>query len=218
MSGPQRTGRRPGNPDTRGAVLAAARHRFAQDGYEGATIRAIAAEAGVDPALVHHYFGTKQALFRAAAAFPADPGQLASVLAEGTRTERVTAFVRFFFHVWEDDAGRQQLLSVLRSAMTHEDAAALLRTFVARELLGPIAEVLEVEDPHNRLPLAAAQMVGVAMLRYIVRVEPLASAPTEELVTRLVPVLELHLFGPDALGVEASEAVGATSRPSPSGA
>ncbi len=214
MSTPRRTGRRPGNPDTRGAVLAAARSRFAQDGYEGATIRAIAAEAAVDPALVHHYFGTKPALFRAAAAFPADAGALREVLAEGTRTERVTALARFFFRVWEDEEDRAQLRSVLRSAMTHDDAAALLRTFVSRELLGPIAETLQVEDPGVRLPLAAAQMIGIAMLRYIVRIEPLASTPTEELVARLVPVLEFHLFG---VG-EAAEGPGATSPPSPSGA
>ncbi len=215
MSTPRRTGRRPGNPDTRGAVLAAARRRFAQDGYENATIRAIAAEAAVDPALIHHYFGTKPALFRAAAAFPADARALRELLAEGTtRTERVTALARFFFRVWEDEEDRAQLSSILRSAMTHEDAAALLRTFVSRELLGPIAETLQVEDPHVRLPLAAAQMVGIAMLRYIVRIEPLASTPTEELVARLVPVLEFHLFG---MG-EAGEGPGATSPPSPSGA
>ena len=214
MSTPRRTGRRPGNPDTRGAVLAAARRRFAQDGYEGATIRAIAAEAAVDPALVHHYFGTKPALFRTAAAFPADAGALREVLAEGTRTERVTALARFFFRVWEDEEDRAQLRSVLRSAMTHDDAAALLRTFVSRELLGPIAETLQVEDPGVRLPLAAAQMIGIAMLRYIVRIEPLASTPSEELVARLVPVLEFHLF--EAEG--AQDGPGATSRPSPSGA
>lgn len=177
-------------------MLAAARRRFARDGYDGASIRAIATEAGVDPALVHHYFGTKRELFRAAAAFPLDTDELVAELAAGSPTDRARALARFFFHVWEDEDTRLQLLSVLGSAMSHDDAASLLRTFVGRELLGPIAAVLEVDEPEIRLPLAAAQLVGLAMLRYVVAIEPLTSLPSEELVERVVPVLEHHLFGP----------------------
>lgn len=193
-------GRRPGSPDTRGQVLAAARRRFARDGYDGATIRAIATDAAVDPALVHHYFGTKQDLFRAAAAFPVDVDALVDTMAQVVRDERGAALARFFFRVWEDETTRPQLLSVLRSAMTHEDAAALLRAFVGREVLGPVARRLAVADAEVRVPLAAAQLIGVAMLRYVVRVEPLASLPTEDLVTRLAPVLDAHLFGAPADG------------------
>lgn len=193
---PGRAGRRPGSPDTRGQVLAAARHRFARDGYDGATIRAIAAEAGVDPALVHHYFGTKPDLFREAAAFPLDTEALVTTLVRTADDQRAGALARLFFDVWEDEATRPQLLSILRSAMTHEDAAALLRAFVGRELLGPMVRRLGLEGADVRVPLAAAQMIGVAMLRYVLRVEPLASLPTEELVARLTPALEAHLFGP----------------------
>lgn len=190
-----RTGRRPGGADTRAEVLAAARRRFAHDGYDGATVRGIAAEAGVDPALVHHYFGTKRELFVAAAAFPVDAARLrAAVMAEDTPTGRAEALARLFFRVWEDEATQWQLRSVLRSAMTHEDAAALLRTFVETELLGPVADALGVDEPALRVSLAAAQMVGLAMLRYVVQLEPLASAPTDDLVARVVPVLEHHLF------------------------
>lgn len=195
MSPTRRTGRRIGAPDTRSEVLAAARRRFARDGYDNTSLRAIATDAGVDPALVHHYFGTKQELFQAAVAFPVDLERLVTEVAESTDTDRARALARFFFDVWEDDASRLQLLSVLRSAMTNEDAAALLRAFVGREILAPVAEALGIEDAGIRVPLAASQLAGIALVRYVVRIEPLASLPTSELIDRVVPALEHHLFG-----------------------
>lgn len=195
MSRGGRTGRRPGGPDTRSEILEAARTRFAREGYEGTTIRGVAAAANVDPALVHHYFGTKQELFRAAAAFPVGSEDLVAVLACGPPTQRAEALARFFFQVWESEGSRLQLQAVLRSAMTYDDAAALLRAFIARELLAPVAQRLEVDDAETRVALVATQMVGLAMLRYVIRVEPLASLHTEELVARIVPVIEHHLFG-----------------------
>lgn len=195
MSQSGRTGRRIGGPDTRSEVLAAARQRFARDGYDNTSIRAIATDAGVDPALVHHYFGTKQELFRTAAAFPVNLERLVAEVAHGTDRERAEVLARFFFDVWEDDASRLQLLSVLRSAMTHDDAAALLRAFVGREMLAPVAEALGIEDAGIRVPLAASQLIGIALMRYVVRIEPLTSLPTSELIDRVVPVLEHHLFG-----------------------
>lgn len=188
-------GRRPGSPDTRGQVLEAARRRFARDGYSGATIRAIATDAGVDPALVHHYFGTKAALFREAAAFPVDVDALVATMARTPADERARTLAQLFLEVWEDERTRPQLLSIVRSAMTHEDAAALLRTFVGHELLEPLARHLALEDAHVRVPLAAAQLIGVAMLRHVVQLEPVASMPTDELVDRLAPALDVHLFG-----------------------
>lgn len=195
MTSQARSGRRPGSPDTRGDVLAAARRRFAHDGYSGATIRAIAGEAGVDPALVHHYFGTKRDLFREAVSFPVNPAALVAVMERVPPEQRATELARFFFQLWEDDEARSRLLSVLRSAMTHDDAAGLLRDFVSRELLGPMAARLGIDDAEIRVPLAAAQMIGVAILRYVLRVEPLASLPAEEVVERVAPVLDHHLFG-----------------------
>lgn len=190
-----RTGRRPGGPDTRADVLAAARTRFARVGYDNATIRAIAADADVDPALVHHYFGTKRDLFREAVAFPVDAEQLLAAIDDRPPHEGARILARVFFEVWEDPTTRPQMLSVLRSAMTYDDAAALLRAFVGRELLGPITAALGVQQP-LRVTLAASQMIGIAVLRYVVRVEPLASADVEELVDRVAPVLEAHLFAP----------------------
>ncbi len=190
-----RTGRRPGGPDTRADVLAAARARFANDGYDNATIRAIAADAGVDPALVHHYFGTKRDLFREAVAFPVDADRLLDAVTATSPRAAAEALARVFFEVWEDPETRPQMLSVLRSAMTHDDAAGLLRSFVGRELLGPLASALGVDDP-LRITLAASQMIGIAVLRYVVRVEPLASTDIDTIVDRVAPVLEHHLVAP----------------------
>ncbi len=190
-----RTGRRPGGPDTRADVLAAARARFARAGYDNATIRAIAADAEVDPALVHHYFGTKRDLFREAVAFPVDADRLLDAVTDATPRDAAEALARVFFEVWEDPQTRPQMLSVLRSAMTHDDAAVLLRTFVGRELLGPLASALGVDDP-LRITLAASQMIGIAVLRYVVRVEPLASSDIDTIVQRVAPVLEHHLVAP----------------------
>ncbi len=190
-----RTGRRPGGPDTRADVLAAARARFAHAGYDNATIRAIAADAGVDPALVHHYFGTKRDLFRAAVAFPVDADLVLEAVTGTEPREAAEALARVFFDVWENPQTRPQMLSVLRSAMTHDDAAGLLRSFVGRELLAPLADALGVDDP-LRITLAASQMIGIAVLRYVVGVAPLASADVETIVERVAPVLEHHLLAP----------------------
>jgi len=189
-----RSGRRPGEPDTRGEVLNAARRMFARHGYNGASIRAIAAEADVDPALIHHYFGTKRDLFRAAATFPLDVDQLLAAAHGHDREQRAAALARFFFSMWEQEATRLPLLSVLRSAMTDEEAAALLRTSVVTGFLGPVAEALGIDDAEARLELCAAQLIGIAMLRYVIQIEPLASLPVDRLLDRVTPVLEHHLF------------------------
>lgn len=187
-----RTGRRPGGPDTRADVLAAARARFAHVGYDNATIRAIAADAEVDPALVHHYFGTKRALFRAAVSFPVDADRLLAAVGDASPREGAEALARVFFEIWEDPETRPQMLSVLRSAMTYDDAAALLRTFVGRELLGPLVSALGIDDP-LRVTLAASQMIGIAVLRYVVKVEPIASAAVDEVVDLAAPSIRATL-------------------------
>lgn len=187
-----RTGRRPGGPDTRTEVLEAARACFAREGYDKATIRAIAADADVDPALVHHYFGTKRELFREAVAFPVDADRVLAAIDASTPAEGARTLARVFFEVWEDPATRPRMLSLVRSAMTHDDAAALLRTFVGRELLGPVSAALGMHDP-LRVTLAASQMVGIALLRYVVQVEPLASADVGTIIDRVTPALQQHL-------------------------
>jgi AcrR family transcriptional regulator len=191
-----RTGRRPGDSGTRDAILAAARAAFGERGYGGASVRGIARDAGVDPALVHHYFGTKPGLFAAAMALPGDPSLIiAAALADGPREEMGERLARTFLGVW-DHADRTPVLALLRSAVSHEDAATMFRQFVEEAVVGTVAAAIGGgEDARLRATLAASQLVGVALARYVVGIEPIASAPSEQLVARLAPVLQLHLEG-----------------------
>jgi AcrR family transcriptional regulator len=190
-----RTGRRPGVSGTREAILDAARRAFAEQGYQRATIRGVAELAGVDPALVHHYFGTKQDLFVAAVQLPINPvPQLMAVLGEDPdRTgERI---VEVFLSVWDHAADRSPLLALIRSAVGDERAAAMLREFITEEVLGQLAHRLGSPDARLRATLVGSQLIGLAMARYIVRVEPLASAPAAELAAAVGPTLQRYLTG-----------------------
>ena len=190
-----RTGRRPGAGRTRSKVLAAARSHFAKVGFEGGTIRGIAAEAAVDPALVLHYFGSKDGVFRAAVDFPLDPAEFVpKLLAPGPEGlgERL---VQFFVETWDSPAGRP-LLALIRSVVANTDAAALMREFVTREVLGRLAAALQVDQRELRVSLAASTLIGTAMLRYVIELEPLASASPEDLAAWLGPTLQRYLTGP----------------------
>jgi AcrR family transcriptional regulator len=187
-----RTGRRPGTGGTREKILGAARAHFARAGFEAATVRAIAAGARVDPALVLHYFGSKQELFRASVDFPLDPALLIPPLLEPGVDGLGERLVRFFLETWDSPAGRP-LLALIRSAVATNDAAALLREFVSREVLGRLARALEVDEPRLRASLAASTLIGLAMLRYVVRLEPLASARSDEIAIWLGPTVQRYL-------------------------
>jgi len=190
-----RTGRRPGVSGTREAILDAARRAFAEHGYQHATIRGVADLAGVDPALVHHYYGTKQALFVAAVQLPVNPvSQLMAVLAEdpGQAGERM---VELFLSIWDHAADQSPLLALVRSAVGDEHAAAMLREFITEEVLGQIAHRLGSPDAQLRATLVGSQIIGLAMARYIVKVEPLASAPATQVVEAIGPTLQRYLTG-----------------------
>jgi AcrR family transcriptional regulator len=188
-----RTGRRRGPSTTRAAILDAAARRFAEAGYDATSLRAIAAEVGVDPAVVLHFFGSKDGLFQAAVGWPFDPsGTLADVTQHGSRTI-AARLARTFLGFWEDPTTRSSLLAILRSAMTHADSAALLREFASRRLFAEISGALDSPDADLRVNLAAAQLLGIALLRYALRVEPIASAPLEDLLDRCTPALEVYL-------------------------
>ena len=190
-----RTGRRPGVSGTREAILDAARRAFAEQGYQQATIRGVADLAGVDPALVHHYFGRKQELFVAAVQLPVNPvEQLMAVLNEDSE-QAGRRMVETFLSVWDHAATQNPLLALIRSAVGDEHAAAMLREFITEEVLGQIAHRLGSPDARLRATLVGSQLIGLAMARYIVRVEPLASAPAAELAAAVGPTLQRYLTG-----------------------
>ena len=190
----RRSGRRPGGPDTRGEILTAARVEFGERGYDGATMRAIGARAGVDPALVHHYFGAKEQLFLAAMEIPFDPAITITATALGPAEDLGERVARVFLQIWADPVRRAPLLALIRSAMTHEAAATLLRQFVSRVLLPRVAGVLEgVPDRELRAEAMISHLVGVAMLRFVVKVEPIASVPEDELIALVAPVIQRYV-------------------------
>jgi AcrR family transcriptional regulator len=190
-----RTGRRPGVSGTREAILDAARRAFAERGYHHATIRQVAELAGVDPALVHHYFGTKQGLFIAAVQLPVNPVErLAELLADDPELvgERMAGV---FLSVWDQAADQSPLLALVRSAVADEQAAAMLREFLTEEILAQIARRLGSPDATLRATLVGSQLVGLIMARYIIRVEPLASAPSAQVAAAVGPTLQRYLTG-----------------------
>ena len=188
-------GRRPGAPDTRAEVLAAARTSFAEKGFRGTTIRAVAAAAGVDAALVHHYFGTKEDLFLAALEIRVDPRVAMVPVVEGGVDGAGERLLRVFLSVWDDEESRLPLMAVVRG-IVEPAGQQLLRDGFMRMVLGPLGTRLELDRPDDRMALVASQLVGIVVLRYLVRVEPLASMPADVLVATYAPTLQAYLSGP----------------------
>jgi AcrR family transcriptional regulator len=185
-------GRRKGQPDTRAGILAAARSAFSELGYDGASIRRIAADAAVDPALVHHYFGSKDRLFLAALELPFDPAQLAPQIAAGGLDGFGERLVRAFLAVWDSPAGAAGA-ALLRSAAHHEWAGRLLREFLVSRVAVPVLGSLGISDPAARGSLVASQILGLAMARYLLRVEPLASMPPDAVAALIGPTIQRYL-------------------------
>jgi len=193
----RRSGRRPGNQDTRASILEAARASFAEKGYDKASIRAIAGDAGVDPALVHHYFGTKEKLFLAVMNAPINPGELIPQALEGPREQAGERLVRTALGVWDSSAGAAAL-AVFRSALSNEWTARLLREFVVTQILRrAVGEI--IEDPSEapmRTALVATQISGTMVARYVLKIEPLASADADTLAAAIGPNIQRFLTEP----------------------
>jgi AcrR family transcriptional regulator len=188
---PQR-GRRPGRSGTREAILAAARRSFARRGYDATTIRAVAADAGVDPALVGHYFGPKDALFAAALELPRVPSEALSDALEAPDAELGARIASTFLAVWDDATGGA-LVALLRSAGSNERAAATIREFASSEVVPRVAGRLRGPDARLRASLIASHLVGLAMVRHVLRVEPVASAPAAELGAAVGRALQSYI-------------------------
>jgi AcrR family transcriptional regulator len=205
-------GRPAGESGTRQAIVEAARVQFAGHGYQGATIRGIAAAAEVDPALVHHYYGTKEKLFAAAMELPVVPSEvLSAALAAGrVGTEHAepgfgALLVRTALTLWESDEIQDTFLGLLRSAMTSEQAAVMLREFVTETILGMMARVVgagrraAAAEAEYRAAMVATQMLGLAIGRLVFRLPAVASASVDELAASIGPTIERYLTGDLAL-------------------
>ena len=219
MSPARRAGRRAGSTRTREAILEAARGLFAELGYQGATIRAIAAAAGVDPALVHHFYGTKEALFAAAMRIPVVPSEaltevLSAALRDAVGGRRAggppppgygAAMVRAALTLWESEQLRDRFLGLHRSAVTSERAAVMLAEFIADSILGTIARVAGLDALGNpaeaefRATMVATQMLGLALTRLVLRLPAAAGPSVDELAVTVGPSVERYLTGDIAL-------------------
>jgi AcrR family transcriptional regulator len=189
-------GRRPGGPDTKGEILAAARESFAHKGFTGTTIRAVAAEAGVDPALVHHYFGSKDDLFLAALEIPIDPRAVVPAVFDDGVAGAGVRLVRLFLSVWDDPTARLPLIALVRSSLVSEAPESLLQQGMLRMVLAPLRERLPVDEADRRVQLVISQMSGLVLTRYLLALEPLASMPAEEVVAWVGPTVQRYLDGP----------------------
>jgi len=210
-----RGGRRSGDSGTREAILDAARAQFAQRGYHGATIRAIAAAAEVDPALVHHFYGTKEALFAAAMRLPVVPSEVltAALARDAWDTGAAGAgaagvgpgfgehMVRTALGLWESAEMRETFIGLLRSAVTSEQAAVMLREFIADTILSAVARAAGLTEHGSsaeaefRAAMVATQMLGLAFTRLVLALPPVAGASVDDLAVTVGPTIERYLTG-----------------------
>jgi AcrR family transcriptional regulator len=195
----QNRGARPGRwrtgEESRRRILEAARSCFGKHGYDRATIRAIASEANVDPAMVHYFFDTKARLFSVAMELtPNVPERLTSQLAAGVDGlgERL---VRHFLEVWDEQAGLEPLLALMRSASADDRSASMFAEFVEREIVARLGDTIGGPDANLRAELIGSHLLGLALMRYILRLEPLAVVPPQTIAAWMGPALQRYISG-----------------------
>jgi AcrR family transcriptional regulator len=191
-----RSGRRPGESGTREAILTAAASQFAERGYDRASLRGIAAEAGVDQKLIAHFFGSKRQLFVAAIGLPFNPADALQAVLAGDRRQTGERLAALLINLLEQPALHQRMTGVIRAAASEPDVARMMREFLARELYRPAAELLESDDAEFRVNLVGSQLVGLIMARYIIGIEPLASMPARDVAAAIAPTLQRYLLEP----------------------
>jgi AcrR family transcriptional regulator len=198
MSEPRRVGRWRTGQQNRQRILDAARERFMHEGYERATVRAIAADAGVDVAMVYYFFGNKEGLFTASTLTgPEHPlHQLAALLDEAT--EQIgPRLVRRFLEHWEEGAVFEPFLTLWRSAAIHPQARKVLHDSLAGPIAKRVAAEFGVADAELRVELVASHLAGLAFARYQLKIEPIASAAIEDVVGWLGPTVQRYLADPN---------------------
>jgi len=194
VTAPRRPGRRPGASGARDDILAAARELFAARGFDGTTIRAVASVAGVDPALVHHYFGSKQHLFAEAVELPADPHEVLAPVYDAPVDDLGRALATALLALW-DSPHRDRIVALVRTRIAGD--GGLLRTFLRDVALGPLLERIDVPTGSAavRAELVISQMAGIMVTRYLLELEPLASLPSERVVEIVAPTLQRYFTG-----------------------
>ena len=192
----KRIGRRRGSPDTRESILEVARRLFSDKGFDATTVRAIASDAGVDPAMIHHYFGTKEELFRESLSIPFDPTtEIPKIVAEG-REHAGANLIRMFVRIWDSPLGGAAA-AMIRSAMSNEWTTRLLREFITTQILRKVTAELKLDPAEAplRVSLVASQLAGLAITRYIIKLEPIASLPVDDLVKAIGPNVQRYITG-----------------------
>jgi AcrR family transcriptional regulator len=190
------SGRRPGDSGTREAIAAAARRQFAEQGYDRTSLRSVALEAGVDPSLVSHFYGSKPQLLASVIELPFEPALALPVLLAGDRDELGLRLARFLVALLESEDGRRPVIGLVRSAVSAPEAAAMVRELISSRLLAALAENLGVDHPRLRGSLVGAQVVGLVMSRYVVELEPLASLSPDAVAAAIAPNLQRLLVDP----------------------
>lgn len=190
-----RTGRRPGENRTRAAILAAAREMFAELGYAGATTRGIARKAGVDPALVHHYFTNKEGLFAAAMQETVSTVSVVDELPHTAGEDVAEQLLRAYLDPWERDETAEAMIALYRTAAASGNTANLVHDAGMTPLLERIAKLIGGRTAKPRAAMACSQLIGVALLRYVLRVEPLASMSLPRVIRYATPALRATLSG-----------------------
>ncbi len=191
-----KVGRRPGNQDTRGQIITAARHAFAAKGFAGASMRGIAAEAGVDAALIHHYFESKQQLFLATIALPLGLPQVVEQVAAGDRRDLGERLVQTVLAVWDSEL-QPSLVAAVRTALTDPALTRSVGEFLNLEVIGQVLrrDDLPPEEANRRAGLVASQILGLVMGRYVLRLPALVNRQTEDLVAEIGPTVQRYVDG-----------------------
>jgi AcrR family transcriptional regulator len=191
-----RSGRRPGATTTRAQILGAARELFAEAGYDRVSLRVIADRAGVNVALISHFFRSKMNLFLESVELPVEPSRVLALFADGDRDAIGERVARFLITAMDQPDVRQTLLGMLRTATSEPRAAELMREVVVRRLWAPLGEALDEPDAELRVSLVATQVVGLLMVRAVLGAEPLRSLDHDLLVAAISPTLQRYLTEP----------------------
>ncbi|MFT4158253.1 MAG: TetR family transcriptional regulator [Microbacterium sp.] len=195
QAAPRRRGRPRGGTDSRQRIIGAAVDEFGEQGYEASTIRAIATRAGVDSALIHHYFGTKADLFAEAVGIPIRPDVDVPGILAGSQEQVGERLIRYVLEAFEKPEVRRRGVMLIRTALGSKLTTPMFAGFLSRELIARIARTLDVDDAELRASLVASQIAGILVARYVVKLPALAAAPVDELVSRVGPTLQRYLFG-----------------------